>query len=131
MGALHPALQADGRETLADTVPRERIVTFTSKMQAERARLAERLEKLQKRHAHVQGLADQVNEKLRQFRDEDGVCAVARSIAREHARAETELLPSLCACVPPEGADAHAVIDEEKRAESVLEGLKQVCSSIA
>jgi len=33
--------------------------------------------------------------------------------------------------VPAEGTDAHAVLEEEKRSDSMLEGVKQVCSSIA
>eukprot|EP00927_Polykrikos_kofoidii_P072023 TRINITY_DN6819_c0_g1_i1.p1 TRINITY_DN6819_c0_g1~~TRINITY_DN6819_c0_g1_i1.p1 ORF type:complete len:590 (+),score=112.12 TRINITY_DN6819_c0_g1_i1:107-1876(+) len=127
---LHHALRAPGQETLADVVPRERILRFTAKMQAERDRLGQRMEKLRHRHEHVQVLCDQVAERLRQLSDENGVDVAARAIAAGRSKAESELLPALCACVPREGADAHAVLADEQQSEAILKSLTETCLSV-
>lgn len=128
---LHPAMRSPGRETLADVVPRDRIFKFTATMQAERERLAKRLEKLQQRHVQVQTLGDQVEEKLRLFSREDGVGIAARTISGELARVEKDLLPTLCACVPLEGAPSPAVLEEEKRSRGFLEALARACEGVS
>lgn len=128
---LHPALCSEGRESLADAVPSERIARFTANLQAERARLGQRLEKLRQRDAHGQALCEQVVERMEQLLGDTSAEATARTIREEHARAEGELLPALCELVPLEGASAHSVLGDEKRSAGALEGLAQACGAVS
>ena len=45
---LHESLQSASRRTLADVVPRARILRFTEALQGEGQQLVQRLEKLQR-----------------------------------------------------------------------------------
>merc|ERR1740121_229143 len=124
---LHPALRAAGRETLADTLPRERILQFTRNLQAERARLAQRLEKLKKQDAHAQTLCDQVVGKVQDFLKDGTVEACASAVKGRHTQAVHELLPALEVRVPSEGAEPSFVLEEEKRSAGVLASLTRIC----
>jgi len=129
--SLHPAMRAPGRAVLADLVPRERIGHFTTNLQAERKRLAHRLEKLKKQDTLAQSLCEQVKDHMLQFSQELGVESIAEKIQGEHAHAELELLPQLRSLVPCEGAAPTSVLEEEKRSAGVLEGLAKVCRNIS
>ena len=128
--ALHPALRSEGRESLADVVPCDRILRFTGSLQAERERLSQRLGKLRQLDASAQTLCDQAAEKFRRLLQDDAVLKAAGDIRGEMARVEGELLPALRAIVPSEGASPAAVLEEEKRSAGVLEGLVRVCAGI-
>lgn len=128
--ALHPALRATGRESLADVVPRERVLQYAASLREERAQLARRLAKLRQQDSHTQALCEQIANTLQQVLQDDAVVAAAQAIQQEHARAETDLLPALCDLVPQEGATPASVLEDEKRSASVLEGLARACSSM-
>jgi len=127
---LHSALRADGCETLADVVPRERIARFAENLEAERARLARRLEKLRQQDARAQALCRQATDRMEQFLEEDAVDGACLSASAEQARAEREMLPALHALVPGEGASPHSVLQEEKRSADALEEISVVCGGV-
>lgn len=128
--ALHPALRATGRESLADVVPRERVLQYAASVRGERAQLARRLAKLRQQDSHTQALCEQIAKTLQQVLQDDAVVAAAQAIQQEHARAESELLPALCGLVPQEGAAPASVLEDEKRSASMLEGLARACSGM-
>jgi len=128
--ALHPALRATGRESLADVVPRERVLQYAASLREERAQLARRLAKLRQQDSQTQALCEQIANTLRQVLQDDAVVAAAQAIQQEHARAQSELLPALCGLVPQEGAAPASVLEDEKRSASMLEGLARACSSM-
>ncbi|CAK0870416.1 unnamed protein product, partial [Prorocentrum cordatum] len=127
---LHPSLRTAERELLADVVPSDRILRFTSGLQDERARLAQRLEKLRQQDSSAQALCDQASEKVRRFIEEEDVATAAAAIRRELARAELELLPALRAIAPPQGAPPESVLEAERRSGEALAGLSEVCSGL-
>uniref|UniRef100_A0A7S4WAN7 Autophagy protein ATG17-like domain-containing protein n=1 Tax=Alexandrium monilatum TaxID=311494 RepID=A0A7S4WAN7_9DINO len=128
--ALHPAHQGSERESLADAVPRERILRFTAGVQEERARLVQRLERLRQQDAQAQALSEQVAEALRQALASERVPAAARAIEDGLARAESELLPALRSQVPREGAAPSSILEEEKRSAGRLEDLARACRGL-
>lgn len=128
---LHPALRASGRESLADALPRERILRFTAGLQAERARLAQRLEKLKHQDLRAQALCDQAATKVHQLlQDDDAVTVCAAGIRRQHAQVIEDFLPALEVRLPMHGADSTFVLEEEKRTAGVMEGLAKLCREI-
>lgn len=128
--ALHPALRSEGREFLSDVVPKDRILRFTAGLQAERARINQRMEKLRRQDAQTKALCDQVEEKVRQLLADDSVSAAAKAIVREQERAEQELLPALRAVVPKSGAPSASVLEEERRSREALAGLARSCQLV-
>ena len=50
---LHSSLQSSQRRSLADVVPRARILRFTEALQGEGTQLVQRLEKLQRQDVDV------------------------------------------------------------------------------
>lgn len=129
--ALHPALRAPGRETLGDAVPRDRIGRFAAGLQAERAQLAQRLEKLRRQDSQARGLCEQVAEKVRRLIEDDAVLAAARDLRGEHDRAEREMLGALRCMVPSPGAAPISVLEDEKRSTALLADLSKVCRDVA
>lgn len=128
--SLHPALRTAGRESLADAIPRERILRFTQDLQVERERLAKRMDRLKKQDTQTQALCDQVAGKVQQLLQDDAVKASASAVRSQHDRAVNELLPALEVQLPLEGADAAAVLEEERRTAGVLQGLSELCEEI-
>jgi len=127
---LHPAMRSEGRESLKDVVPCERILRFTSSLQAERARLSHRLGKLRQQDASAQTLCDQMTGTMQQMLQDDAIAKAAGDIRDEIARVEGQLLPELRNLVPSEGASPPEVLEEEKRSAGLLEGLHRVCAGI-
>lgn len=127
---LHAALQTQGRTTLADVMPRERIRRFTEALEAERAQLIQRLEKLQRQDSQLQALCDQVAERVEQLILEDSVGVEAKAILEEQGRAQRELLPELRALVPSAGAAPSTVLEDEKRSALVLDSVKTACANV-
>ncbi|CAE6921482.1 GLTP1 [Symbiodinium natans] len=127
---LHAALQTQGRTTLADVMPRERIRRFTEGLEAERAQLIQRLGKLQRQDNQLQALCDQIAERVEQLIHDDGVGVEAKSIQDEQGRAQRELLPELRALVPSAGAAPSRVLEDEKRSALVLDGVKTACANV-
>mmetsp|Transcript_143130 Transcript_143130/g.363278 ORF Transcript_143130/g.363278 Transcript_143130/m.363278 type:complete len:978 (-) Transcript_143130:1442-4375(-) len=123
---LHPALRTPGRETLADALPRERILRFTAGLQAERARLTQRLENLNKQDSRAQSLCDQAAIKVHQLLQDDAVKLCIAGIRRQHAQVVEEVLPALALRVA-HGADSSFVLEEEKRTAGVMESLAKSC----
>lgn len=130
MVQLHPAMQRPGQASLADIVPRQRILQFTANLEAERRRLAQRLDKLRKQDQSLKTLCEKVEEHMKHFLQEDEVTQAARKIRDDHATAEQKLLPELRALVPHEGATPPSILEEEKRSAGVLEGLARICRGI-
>eukprot|EP00439_Symbiodinium_sp_Y106_P068527 s1253_g11.t1 len=127
---LHAALQTQGRTTLADVMPRERIRRFTEALEAERAQLIQRLEKLQRQDSQLQALCDQVAERVEQLILEESVGVEAKAILEEQGRAQRELLPELRALVPSAGAAPSTVLEDEKRSALVLDSVKTACANV-
>ncbi|CAE6937245.1 ATG11 [Symbiodinium sp. CCMP2592] len=127
---LHAALQTQGRTTLADVMPRERIRRFTEALEAERAQLIQRLEKLQRQDSQLQALCDQVAERVEQLILEDSVGVEAKAILEEQGRAQREFLPELRALVPSAGAAPSTVLEDEKRSALVLDSVKTACANV-
>lgn len=127
---LHPALKAEGREVLGDTVPHERINQFSANLLAERSRLGKRVERLRKLDGSTQALCDQVVEKMRQLQQDDGPRRLARAIQEGHEKAESEALPELHGLVPQEGAPPASVLEGERRSAGALENLRRLCASV-
>lgn len=127
---LHPVLRASGRDTLADAIPHERILQFTHHLQAERTRLAQRLEKLQKQDAQAQALCEQVVTKVQHLLQDETVETCTGSVKRHHAQVTGDVLPALKVRLPQEGAEPAAVLEEEKRSAGVLEGLARICQDL-
>mmetsp|Transcript_43862 Transcript_43862/g.102460 ORF Transcript_43862/g.102460 Transcript_43862/m.102460 type:complete len:564 (-) Transcript_43862:145-1836(-) len=127
---LHPALQLLGRTTLADVMPRARIRRFTEGLEAERAQLIQRLEKLQRQDSQLQALCDQVVERVEQLIRDDAVGAEAKSIQEEQGCAQRKLLPELRSLVPSAGAAPSKVLEDEKRSALVLDRVVQGCANV-
>lgn len=127
---LHSAMRAEGRETLADVVPRERVLRFTKTVESDRLRLAHRVDKLQHQDTQTQALCDEVVERVHQFLLDETVVLAAQEIRTQHQRAELELWPALCAVMPKAGAAPQAVLEEEKRSSNMLESLTRVCVGV-
>ncbi|CAE8649586.1 unnamed protein product, partial [Polarella glacialis] len=127
---LHPALSTPGRQSLADVVPRDRILRFTAGLEDERARLSQRLEKLQRQDTQLRLICDQVSEKVRQLLEEDSVGVEARAIQQKQVHVQHDLLPELRALVPSAGAAPSSVLEDEKQSALMLESLANVCAEV-
>jgi len=127
---LHPSIRASGKDTLADAVPRDRILQFTGYLNSESARLAHRLDKLRQQELNSRSLCDKVIERMKLFLQDEAAGNAAMLIQQEHSRAEFELLPALCGVLPGEGASPHDILEEEKRSAGMLEGLAQACNAV-
>ncbi|CAE8647036.1 unnamed protein product, partial [Polarella glacialis] len=127
---LHPALSTPGRQSLADVVPRDRILRFTAGLEDERARLSQRLEKLQRQDTQLRLICDQVSEKVRQLLEEDSVGVEARAIQQKQVHVQRDLLPELRALVPSAGAAPSSVLEDEKQSALMLESLANVCAEV-
>lgn len=129
---LHLAVRTAGRECLADAVPRERIVRFTSSLQEERGRLAQQMEKLKQQDAQVQSLCDQAAVKIQQLLENRDLLSFVADIQRDHARAVNEMLPALEVRLPLERteSDSESFLEEEKRTVVVMENLIRTCGQV-
>lgn len=124
---LHPAVKSAGRECLADAVPRDRILRFTTNLQAERGRLAQQLDRLRQQDSLVQNFCDQAATKVHQLLQDTAVDSCTEVIRQHHVRAMNELLPALNVRVPLGGTESALVLEEERRCAGVMEGLAQLC----
>ncbi|CAJ1363690.1 unnamed protein product [Effrenium voratum] len=127
--ALHTALQSEGRQCLADVVPRDRILRFTESLEAEAAQLVQRLEKLQRQDSQLEGMCEQVAERVEQLIREDAVGAEAQQIHEEQVCAQREL-PKLRALVPSAGAAPAMVLEDEKRSALLRDRVTSACAKL-
>mmetsp|Transcript_37977 Transcript_37977/g.82226 ORF Transcript_37977/g.82226 Transcript_37977/m.82226 type:complete len:562 (-) Transcript_37977:228-1913(-) len=124
--SLHPTLRLPGRETLGDAIPHERILRFTSKLQAERERCNNQLEKLKQQDAQVKYICDQTAGQVRQLLQDPSVQGVTHSIKDQHTHIVRDLLPTLGLQVSVVSSEPSVILEEERRCDQALSGIRRL-----